>query len=283
MKKSFLLMGIWAEEGDRTPAMLEEELRSRLDEITSPGTLYALKEKRGDHWVNFVGARVESYDPLPEGMEVWYLSGDFSGEPKEMATELKNLETGQILYQEKKEVDNTHLLKYLWKDAAAKNVLFERRSVRNFRDQEVEDEKIERMLRAAMQAPSARNQQPWNFIVVRDRERMNKLASEFSTMRMLDHAPLCIALLGNMEVLTSPRRWSQDLSAATQNLLLEAHLQGLGAVWLGVYPEEERMDPVAEVLEIEDPLVPFALVAIGYPEEYPKPIDRFDESRISYL
>ena len=282
MKKSFLLMGLWAEEGDQTPKMLEEKLRSRLKEITNPGTLYSLKEKRGERWVHFVGAEVDRYDPLPEGMEVWYLSGYDSQEGKEGAGILTNLSTGEVLYEDKKDVQSEPLLRFLWKEAV-KNAIFERRSVRSYLDQEVEEEKILQMLRAAMQAPSAKNQQPWEFIVLRDREKMLDLSSKLSTMRMLDHAPLCIALLANTEHLSSPTRWCQDLSAATQNLLLEAHHQGLGAVWLGVYPEEERMSIVREILGVEDPLVPFALVAIGYAKKYPEPVERYDEKKVRYL
>lgn len=282
MKRSYLLMGLWAEEGKTTASALERQFRARKNEIPDAGEIYCLREKRGENWVNFVGVEVDRYDELPRGMEVWYLSGNFVEEEIPGATRLTNLSSGEVLYEYKEQGNNRHFLKDLWKDAVCGEAIFDRRSVRKFMEAEVEEGKIKDLLRAAMQAPSAKNQQPWEFIVVRNKGMMKSLASKLPTMRMLGHAPLCIAILGNTEHLLSPSRWPQDLSASTQNLLLEAHNQGLGAVWLGVYPEEKRMSLVREILDVEEPLVPFALVAVGYAQEYPDPVDRYDERKVHY-
>lgn len=102
------------------------------------------------------------------------------------------------------------------------DVIFNRRSIRRYKDQAVEQEKIDKILRAAMQAPSAVNQQPWEFIVVRDKENLKKLAGISAYSRMVADAPLAIVVLGNEARMRLQHNWEQDLSAATQNILLEA-------------------------------------------------------------
>jgi nitroreductase len=158
-----------------------------------------------------------------------------------------------------------------------------RRSIREYTSQAVPDELVQELLAAAMQAPSAGNQQPWHFIVVTDRKQMHALADALPFGKMLHHAPLGIVVCVDLELEKYPGFWVQDCSAATQNLLLAAHAQGLGAVWLGVYPVEERVVSVKQVLELPGQVVPLCIVALGYPVTRPElPARRYDETRLHH-
>ncbi|NLL73261.1 MAG: nitroreductase family protein [Clostridiales bacterium] len=163
-------------------------------------------------------------------------------------------------------------------------VIFNRRSIRRYKKQAVESEKIEKLLRAAMQAPSAANQQPWEFIVVQEKETLEKLSKISAYSKMTAEAPLAIVLLGNEDRMTLQLHWEQDLAAATQNILLEAAHLGLGGVWLGVAPMEERMEIISEIFNLKDKIKPFCVIPIGYPEENQnnKFIDRFDPDKVHY-
>jgi nitroreductase len=163
-------------------------------------------------------------------------------------------------------------------------VIFNRRSIRRYKKQAVEEEKIEKILRAAMQAPSAANQQPWEFIVVRDKDNLKKLSEISAYSKMVAEAPLAIVVLGNEDKMRLQHHWEQDLAAATQNILLEAAYLGLGSVWLGVAPMEDRMKFIADVYGLKSKIKPFCVIAIGYPEEGQenKFVDRFDPTRIHY-
>ena len=168
-------------------------------------------------------------------------------------------------------------------DAAIENIMT-RTSIRQFKDQPVEQEKIDIMLKAAMAAPTAVNLQPWHFIVINDKKVIGQLAGGQPT-----NAPLMIAVCGDTNKTTMPDGkgklpdfWVQDVSAATENLLLAAHALELGAVWTGVYPIMERTAEVANVLNCPQNIVPLAVVRIGYPDEAPTPKDKFKVENVSY-
>ncbi|GEQ15853.1 nitroreductase family protein [Clostridium butyricum] len=160
--------------------------------------------------------------------------------------------------------------------------LFERVSVRKFQDVQVENEKCEQILRAAMAAPSAGNQRPWEFIVVKNKETLEKLSKTSPYTSCLEKAPMAIVVLGNDENLKFPEYWQIDLSAAVENMLLEAVHLGLGGVWLGIAPIKERMDKVAEIFQMPDNLHPFAIIPFGYAESKTPLNDRFELSRVHY-
>ena len=167
--------------------------------------------------------------------------------------------------------------------AAIENIMT-RTSIRQYKDQPVEQEKIDIMLKAAMAAPTAVNLQPWHFIVITDKQAIDQLSGKRPT-----NAPLLIAVCGDTDKTSTPDGkmklpdfWVEDVSAATENLLLAAHALGLGAVWTGVYPAMERVAEVANVLNCPQNIVPVAVVRIGYPDEAPEPKDKFNEANISY-
>lgn len=167
--------------------------------------------------------------------------------------------------------------------AAIENIMT-RTSIRKYKDQPVEQEKIDIMLKAAMAAPTAVNLQPWHFIVIDDKNTLKLLSGQ-----QPNNAPLMIAVCGDTNKTTMPDGkgklpdfWVQDVSAATENLLLAAHAQGLGAVWTSVYPVMERVAEVANVLNCPENIIPLAVVRIGYPDESPEPKDKFKQENISY-
>jgi nitroreductase len=155
-----------------------------------------------------------------------------------------------------------------------------RRSVRSYTDQPVSEEVVDNLLRAAMAAPSAGNQQPWLFIVVRDGEQLKATAAAEQYGGMIAQAQVAIVVCADMTLVGHEGFWIQDCAAATQNLLLAAHALGLGAVWVGTYPRQERAEGVGKVLGLPAHMVAFAVVAIGYPAQSPAPVDRFDAARV---
>lgn len=157
-----------------------------------------------------------------------------------------------------------------------------RRSIRKFKSTPIPDELIEKILRAGMQAPSARNKQPWHFIVVKNREMLDKISVVHPYAYMLKEAPLGILICGDPKIEITIEYIVQDCSAATQNMLLAAHNFGLGAVWLGIYPREPRIKALRELLEIPDHIIPIAMIAVGYPDEKKLPENRFKPERIHY-
>lgn len=160
-----------------------------------------------------------------------------------------------------------------------------RTSIRDYEARPVEKEKIEKMLRAAMAAPTAMNKQPWHFVVVDQRNVLDALAGANPYAKMLKKAPLAIVVCGNTDKMIEGGGrdfWIQDASAATENLLLAAHAMGLGAVWTGAYPSEERCISISKVLSLSDNLIPLNMIVVGYPAEQPQPKQKLKEENISY-
>lgn len=162
------------------------------------------------------------------------------------------------------------------------DAIFTRRSIRKYRTDPVPQELIELMLKAAMSAPSAGNQQPWEFIVVDDSGILKKIPQIHPYVAMCAEAPLGIVICGNTQREKFPGFWVQDCSAATQNLLLAAHEKGLGAVWTGIHPLQDRVRAFRELLGIPSAVIPLALVVMGYPAQEAKPQDRYRPERVHH-
>lgn len=160
------------------------------------------------------------------------------------------------------------------------NAIFKRRSIRKYTDKVVPEEHIEQMIKAAMAAPSAGNQQPWHFVVIDDRQILNEIPKFHPYSSMLKEASHAIVVCGDVSNLRYEGYWIQDCSAATQNLLLMATELGIGTVWLGVYPNEERVKETKELLGLPENITPLCIVSIGYPAETKGPSNRFDATRI---
>lgn len=159
------------------------------------------------------------------------------------------------------------------------NLIFERRSIRKFEKANIEDEKIEKILKAAMAAPSAKNVQPWYFIVVTNKELLTKIAEIHPYAGMIKNAPAGIVVCGNK----NEEFWVQDCSAAMQNILLAATALDLGSVWVGYYPLQERIDSLTEVLKLDKDYVPLGVCALGYPARRKDPDTKYLEDKVDYI
>lgn len=169
-------------------------------------------------------------------------------------------------------------------NAAYRNIL-ERTSVRRYADRHVSDDLKTALLRAAMSAPSGVNRQPWEFILVDDPALLRQLADELPYAKMAASAPMAIIVCGNSERFLSGEDsvlWQQDLSAASENILLAAQALGLAAVWTCLFPHKDRIAPVRRILNIPDSVIPFDLIPVGYPLEHHAPIDKWHPDRIHY-
>lgn len=157
-----------------------------------------------------------------------------------------------------------------------------RRSIRIFADEQpvISEEIIKKLLQAAMSAPSAGNQQPWHFIVVTDRERLDAIPAFHPYCKMITGVRTAIVICGDPDGKKWPAFWPQDCSAATQNLLLAARACGLGSVWSGVYPDENRMAGCRKLFGIPEHIYPFAVVPLGTPKNDFSKIDRYNESYV---
>lgn len=159
------------------------------------------------------------------------------------------------------------------------SLVMKRKSVREFKDTEITEKEITALLQSGMQAPSAKNQQPWDFIVVDDPNVLEKLAKMHVGSWPLETATLAIIPMIR-KTDKAPMMTQQDLGAATQNILLEAVNLGLGAVWIGVYPLEERIQHISEIFDITGDTLPFCIIAIGHPLKHKDITIRYDKSRI---
>jgi len=160
-----------------------------------------------------------------------------------------------------------------------------RRSIRKFNpDKPVTKEQLNRLLEAAMLAPSACNSRPWEFIVVTKREVLDEIA------RIHPYAGMCATATAAIIVVAIPQTknvpegyFPQDCGAATQNILLEAASLGLGTCWCGVYPRDELIPSIRKLFNIREPKIPFNVIAIGIPAEAPQRRGFFEESKVTYI
>lgn len=162
----------------------------------------------------------------------------------------------------------------------AMQAILTRRSVRKYTAEPVPDAVIADVLAAAMSAPSAGNQQPWQFVVVTDPGVRGEIPTFHPYAQMVRDSPVAIVVCGDLRLESYRGYWVQDCSAATQNILLAAHARGLGAVWVGIYPKEERVTRLQMLLGLPAHVIPLALIPMGFPAERVPPSSRFDPSRI---
>ena len=162
----------------------------------------------------------------------------------------------------------------------AMEAIFSRRSIRKFSSKPIPEHLVTELLRAAMAAPSAGNEQPWSFIIITERAILDAIPQFHPYTAMLKHAPMAILVCGDLSLERNKGYWVQDCSAATENLLIAATAKGLGAVWTGVYPMHDRIAGMRKLLNLPDQVMPLALVPIGYSTEKPGRADRFNPERV---
>ncbi len=172
-------------------------------------------------------------------------------------------------------------------EAATLNTIMTRSSVRSYTSQRVEDEKIETLLKAGMAAPTAGNKQPWEFIVVTERDILDKMPEYAPGARMATKAQTAIVVCGDTSRCmpgSLTEYWVQDCSAATENILLAAHAMGLGAVWCGAYPnnDNDRVGKFKELFSLPESVYALSIIVLGYPDGEPKPKDKWNPSRVHH-
>ena len=158
--------------------------------------------------------------------------------------------------------------------------IYTRRSIRKFSAEPVKETDLEKILKAAMCAPSANHETPWHFIVVKDRKLLEEIPKISRWAQMASQAALAIIVCGDRNLETGKGYWPLDCSAATQNILLAAHSLGYGAVWTAVYPDDEKIGLVSKLFNIPKNVIPLCIVPIGRPDQKPAAAERYDESRV---
>lgn len=162
--------------------------------------------------------------------------------------------------------------------------IMSRTSVRKFTDRAISKDTLETIVKAGMAAPTAVNKQPWDFVVVTERQVLDSLMTNHPYSNLAT-ATAAIIVCGNMEKAMEgdgQAYWIQDCSAATENILLAAHALGLGAVWCGVYPMQDRIVPVRETLKLPSYVTPLNIISMGYPAEDPEPKDKWNSANVHY-
>ncbi len=160
--------------------------------------------------------------------------------------------------------------------------IFTRRSIRKFTGEEIDEKDLKLILKAGFQAPSAHNFQPREYLIVKDMEKLEKIAAIHKYAKMLPEAGLGIVVCGDTNKQERVGHLVADCSASIENMLLAAHSLGLGAVWTGIHPIEKLEDDIREILEIPNDFIPVGMVVIGHSEVEAKVIDRYDEEKIHH-
>ncbi len=160
--------------------------------------------------------------------------------------------------------------------------ILSRRSIRRYKKEAVPEGLIEELLNAAMNAPSAHNEQPWHFLVIQDRKILDEVPKVHPYASMLREAPLAITVCADLQLGGDEAWWVQDCSAATENILIAAQAKGLGAVWLGVYPLDDRVKSIQNLLALPQHVIPLCIISVGYPAEEKPRESRYQSSRIHY-
>ena len=160
--------------------------------------------------------------------------------------------------------------------------IIDRVSIREYENKVIEEYKIKKLLLAGMVAPSARNQRAWEFLVCDDKELLIEMGNRCPNHKMAKDAAIAIIVLCNKNKVTTPLYVDQDLSAATENILLEATHLELGSVWLGVAPNEERMNNLKEIFGLNDDYYAFSAILIGYPKNKVFKDRKYDDTLVHY-
>ena len=178
---------------------------------------------------------------------------------------------------------------------SALDVIMTRTSVRSFTGEAIPQEQLETILKAGMAAPTAMNSQPWKFVVVTDKEKINEIFGGGWRPEMFTTAGAVIVVCGETTYMRKPFGqpdapeeeqpnifWYEDCSAAAENILLAAHALGLGAVWTAGYPAEERIAPIQEALGIPEKVKALCIIPVGVPAENPEPKDKWKPENIHW-
>jgi len=162
------------------------------------------------------------------------------------------------------------------------DAIFTRRSIRKYKKDKIPQDILNNILKAAMSAPSAYNQQPWQFIIVDDKELLKSISEKHPHAKMCSTAPLAILVLADLSLEQAKDMWVFDCAAATQNILIASHDYGIGSVWIGVYFRKEYIEIFNKLFNLPNNIIPISLISLGYPAEEKPKEDRFKKERIHY-
>ncbi len=162
----------------------------------------------------------------------------------------------------------------------ATDLLCSRRSIRKYTSQEVSEEIISEILKTGMYAPSARDQRPWHYLVIRNKETLQAITNIHPFSSMLHQAAAAIVVCADINLEQSEGYWVQDCASTTLNMLQAIHALGLGGVWLGVHPREERSNGIVKLFGLPENIKPFSIISFGYPDETKPLPDRTELWRI---
>jgi nitroreductase len=163
----------------------------------------------------------------------------------------------------------------------ALEAILSRRSIRHYTAERIPKDVVHELLEAAMSAPSAHNKQTWHFVIIYDKKIFDEIRKVHPWSSMLTSAPLAILVCGDLQVDSGLGFWVQDCSAATQNILLAAHAKGLGSVWVGIYPVEQKSaDVIKRMVKLPEHIVPFSLIPVGYPAEMKARANRYNPAKV---
>ena len=162
----------------------------------------------------------------------------------------------------------------------SKEYILTRRSIRKYKDKNIQKSVIKEILLGAFSAPSAGNQQPWQFMVIDDKKILSEISNYLPNGKFLKDVNTAIFVMGDLDKERHKNYWPVDCSAATQNILLTAHSMGIGSCWLGVYPREDRIINIKKYFNLPDHIIPFSIVSLGYTDEENHKVDRYNDSFI---
>ncbi|MFI3267183.1 MAG: nitroreductase family protein [Rikenellaceae bacterium] len=170
------------------------------------------------------------------------------------------------------------------KEEVGLELIMTRSSVRSYTSQKVETDKIEKLLKAGMAAPTAGNKQPWEFVVISEREILDSIPPIIPGAHMAAKAQVAIAVCGLPNKALVPEYWIQDCSAVTENILLAAHAMGLGAVWCGAYPNNEidKVGKMQNLLSLPEDVYVLSVIVLGYPDSEPVIKDKWEPAKVHY-
>ena len=162
---------------------------------------------------------------------------------------------------------------------AVLNTIFSRKSVRNYTDREVAKDTLELLVKAGMAAPSGKNIQPWSFVIVNERQILDKMAEGLPYAKMLASTKQAIIVCGDPE---KSSYWYLDCATASQNILLAIEAMGLGGVWTAAYPYDDRIQVVREALGLPENIIPLNVIPVGHPQKMEEPKDKWDATKVHW-
>jgi nitroreductase len=162
------------------------------------------------------------------------------------------------------------------------DALYNRRSIRKYSSEKVNDDMLKSIIKAGMYAPSAVDKQPWHFIIFRDKKIIQRITAIHPNASMLVGASAGILVCFDTQLQHDEGYGPVDCSAATQNMLLAAHGLGIGACWIGIFPRMNRVKSLSEIFNLPEHVLPFSVISLGFPDQEKGVPERYDESRIHF-